>query len=143
MFRYTYKGTADYLLVKVETININEDWQYLENNTIDFEQAMNSTKLEDIYLPHVWNKLDAVEMEPEYRRAASWYKKSIEIDKDPDAFYKLYFEGINTTSSIYVNGDLAYTHIGGYVGFEIDITPYVLKENPSIEISVRVDNSCN
>jgi beta-galactosidase len=143
MFRYTYKGTTDYLHIKVETTIINEDWQYLENNTLDFDQAMNSMQWEDIDLPHSWNKLDAVDLVSGYRRDASWYKKSIEIEIDPGALYKLYFEGVNITSAIYVNGNHAYTHKGGSVGFEVDITPYVSEQIPSTEISVRVENSFN
>jgi len=143
MFKYTYKVSADHLLVKVETVNINEDWQYLESNTQDFELAMQSEYWEEIKLPHTWNKWDAIDMVPGYRRDASWYKKTLEIEKDPGALYKLYFEGVNITSSIFVNGQHAHTHKGGYVGFEVDITPYLKEDNPSTEITIRVDNGYN
>ena len=122
--------------------NINSNWLYLENNTTEITDLKNQNNWTAINLPHTWNQWDALDMKPGYRRDASWYQKNIFIENYENAHYVLYFEGANISSQIYVNGQLAGTHIGGYVGFEIDITNYVNKGKENL-ISVRVDNSYN
>jgi len=122
--------------------NINNDWQYLEENHTAIEQIKAATSWTKINLPHTWNQWDATDLVPGYRRNASWYKKEMVIPAQEDAKYLLYFEAVNLQAQVYVNGQLAGKHIGGYVGFEIDITEYV-KKGQSNEILVRADNGYN
>lgn len=122
--------------------NINEDWLYLENNSTDLQEIQQATSWNAITLPHTWNDEDVMDSEPGYRRSASWYKKNLEISKiSKDKRYKLYFEGANITTKVYVNGKKAGEHIGGYLGFKIDITDLI--KNGKNEILVRVDNGLN
>lgn len=122
--------------------NINSDWQYLEKNLQTIEELQDQSSWEKIDLPHTWNQWDAVDNAPGYRRDASWYQKEIFITEYEDAQYLLYFEGVNITSEVYVNGEKAGGHVGGYLGFEVDITPFI-KKNQNNKISIRVDNSYN
>ncbi len=118
--------------------NINENWSYLEN---DSEELPNTKAKEwqSISLPHSWNSTDATDLEPGYRRNASWYAKTLAINNVvPNQNYFLYFEGANITSKVFVNGEQAGGHIGGYIGFEIDITKFI--HTGDNEILVRVDN---
>jgi len=123
-----------------EIININQEWQYLEKNEDDVSKIDGLNGWEKIDLPHTWNQWDAVDNSPGYRRDASWYKKEMKIPSYDDAQYVLYFEGVNITSHVYVNGVDVGGHTGGYVGFEIDITDHVKKGEINI-IKVKVDNS--
>lgn len=69
-------------------------------------------------------------------------KKNLVIDKiDSDKLYKLYFEGSNITTKVYVNGKEVGEHIGGYIGFTFDISKFINVGNN--EVLVRVDNSYN
>ena len=122
--------------------NINQDWQYLEENHTDLSVVEKATRWESINLPHTWNQWDATDLVPGYRRNASWYKKNITIPAQEKVQYLLHFEAVNLQAQVYVNGQLAGSHIGGYVGFEIDITDYVKKGLPN-EILVRADNGYN
>lgn len=125
-----------------EKININEDWYYLERNVENPEKAKQADAWIPLDLPHTWNAEDALDSDPGYRRSGSWYKKDLNFDKiSEDKIYKLYFEGSNITTEVYVNGHKAGEHIGGYLGFEIEITEFI-KEG-SNEILVRVDNGFN
>ena len=125
---------------KVE--NINSEWQYLENNLVDVKSLDKQTDWKIIDLPHTWNQWDAVDNSPGYRRDASWYQKELFIEDFERAQYLLYFEGVNITSDIYINGKRAGRHIGGYVGFEVDISLFIKKGQKNI-LSIRVDNSYN
>ena len=123
-------------------ININEDWSYLENDTKEISEALNTKDWMSINIPHSWNSLDATDLYPGYRRSGSWYKKTVTIDKiNSNKIYELYFEGVNITSEIYVNGTKVGEHIGGYIGFTIDISKHI--QNGTNEIIVRADNSYN
>jgi len=122
--------------------NINSDWQYFENNLTDVNSLASQSAWQTIDLPHTWNQWDAVDNAPGYRKDASWYQKEIFIDNITDAQHLLYFEGVNISSEVYVNGEIAGEHIGGYVGFEVDISPFINKGQNNT-ISIRVDNSYN
>ncbi|MDW3212020.1 MAG: glycoside hydrolase family 2 TIM barrel-domain containing protein [Reichenbachiella sp.] len=119
--------------------NINDNWSYLELPVEHVSEVKNKDGWTPISLPHSWNGEDAVDVIPGYRRSISWYKKSLSMDVlDNDKRYFLYFEGVNIKSSIFVNGQLAGDHVGGYIGFEIEISSFLQKgEN---EILVKVDN---
>ena len=119
--------------------NINAGWEYLENNTTALSKAKANNNWEPINLPHSWNQWDAVDAVAGYRRDASWYRKSIPVPADHSGRIRLYFEGANTNSDVYVNGRRAGGHVGGYVGFHVDITDYLLPEKEN-EIMVRVTN---
>jgi beta-galactosidase len=122
--------------------NINKDWKYLENNSSDYTKIQGLEKWENIDLPHTWNQWDVMDMNPGYRRDASWYQKEITIGDIGPSQIILYFEGVNMSMDLYVNGVRAGGHVGGYVGFEIDITQWVEKGANNL-ISIRVDNSYN
>jgi beta-galactosidase len=122
--------------------NINENWLYLENNTPNLNDAQKTSNWTEINLPHSWNSEDATDLNPGYRRDASWYQKKLNIDHiNSNKRYFLYFEGSNVTTKVYVNNKEAGGHIGGYIGFTIDITNYIKEGNN--DIFVRVDNSYN
>ncbi|MRX38518.1 DUF4982 domain-containing protein [Flavobacterium sp. LC2016-23] len=120
--------------------NINDHWLYLENHTPNLNDAQKAANWTGINLPHSWNSEDATDLNPGYRRDASWYQKQLNIAQiDPDKRYFLYFEGANVTTKVYVNGKEAGGHIGGYIGFTIDITNFIKEGNNAV--FVRVDNS--
>ena len=122
------------------SININDNWFYLENDTEDFNSALRQEEWKAISLPHSWNALDATDVTPGYRRSSSWYKKELELTEIvSDQVYRLYFEGVNIVSEVYVNGSKVGGHIGGYIGFSVDITNAVT--TGVNEVLVRVDNS--
>ncbi len=122
--------------------NLNSDWNYIESNTENLSEIKINSNWVGINLPHSWNSQDATDNEPGYRRSASWYKKNLVIESiDANKDYQLYFEGSNITTKVYVNGKEAGGHIGGYIGFTIDITKFINAGNN--EVLVRVDNSYN
>jgi beta-galactosidase len=123
---------------------INDSWQYLEDPIVDVRDLVKSKMAwTTVNIPHSWNAFDAVDQVPGYRRSASWYKKNINIPiSAKDSRIIIYFEGINTESKVFVNNKFAGGHVGGYIGFEIDITPFI-KYGSNNLIAVRADNSIN
>jgi hypothetical protein len=59
---------------------LNNDWDYLEQNIKSIsELGKNNFIWQKINLPHSWNRFDATDNIPGYRREASWYRKSLYI----------------------------------------------------------------
>ena len=128
-------------VVRTKT-NIDLGWNYLENDTENLPEVNSATNWVALNLPHSWNSQDATDNDPGYRRSASWYKKNLVISNiDSNKLYKLYFEGSNITTKVYINGKEVGEHIGGYIGFTFDISK-VIKEGNN-EVLIRVDNSYN
>ena len=103
---------------------LNHGWRYLEQN-IPLDEAANRevAAWQAIDLPHTWNRRDATDNEPGYRRDVGWYRCEIFIaEYSSPLIYRLAFEGVNISCEIFVNGQKAGSHVGGYVGFTVDIT---------------------
>ncbi len=126
---------GDYLL--------NPGWDYYPSAVGQPEALDISHTAVRVDLPHSWNRFDPTDSVPGYRRDASWYRKQLKVSSSSEPRrYLLYFEGANMTAQVYVNGQHAGGHIGGYLGFEIDVTDH-LKTDVDNEILVRVDNGVN
>jgi beta-galactosidase len=127
-----------------QVLSLNAGWSYLEDNCADPAAVSQSTVAwKRVDLPHTWNVWDAVDALPGYRRSASWYKKDLMIPRCAnDLRFILSFEGVSISSDVYVNGLRAGGHAGGYVGFDIDITPYV-RQGEENTIMVRATNEYN
>jgi len=137
--------TTQNLSVKphVQTLLISTDWDYLEYNTEDINLAQNKNNWQPVDLPHTWNDFDPVDSKPGYRRSASWYRKFVDIAVDDEGLrYILSFEGAQLVADVYVNNQRAGGHIGGYLGFDVDITDYLNKGEQNA-VFVRVDNTVN
>ncbi|WP_246143959.1 glycoside hydrolase family 2 TIM barrel-domain containing protein [Neolewinella aurantiaca] len=119
--------------------NINKGWKYFGNNTRLPDSSAFRGGGETVDLPHTWNQWDAVDNLPGYRRDASWYQKSLFIPSMKDRRILLYFEGANTKADVYCNGKRVGGHVGGYLGFEVDLTE-AARPGEFNDIAVRVDN---
>lgn len=118
----------------------NDGWMYLEKALTDVNAVAAEQEWQAVHLPHTWNATDTVDAAPGYRRNASWYKK--QFTGAQQLRQLLYFEGANMETEVYLNGELAGTHVGGYIGFTIDLTPH-LKRGETNELLVRVSNAYN
>ena len=122
-----------------ETTNLNTDWQYLEKDLKNIDDVLADKDWQSIQLPHTWNSTDVLDTQPGYRRSGSWYKKNLKLSsKKSGSIYQLYFEGVNISSTIYLNGVKVGGHIGGYIGFTIDVTNNIKQGNN--ELMVYVNN---
>jgi len=95
-----------------------------------------------VHLPHTWNATDADDDADGFWRGECTYEKILRLG-DEIAGKKVYlrFEGAYQETRIFVNGEAAGEHLGGYTAFIFDITDLVRKGDNSI--LVRVDNKFN
>lgn len=122
------------------TQTINDGWKFSlyagDASAADFDVA----GWTDISIPHTWNAKDAEDEIPGYYRGKGWYRKAIVVEElIPGQKVYLKFEGSNQVTSVFVNGQLAGTHKGGYSAFTFDVTEYVHTGRNLVAVSV--DNS--
>lgn len=121
-----------------EVVNLNREWTYKRGDYVGAQRTdYDDSCWECIGLPHSFSI--PYFMSKDFYTGYGWYRKKIslsKVDLTKDIF--LEFDGVFQEAEVYVNGQLAGTHRGGYTGFNVRITPYVVKgENV---IAVRVNN---
>lgn len=126
--------------------SVNTNWQFHKGNISGMPAIADSHTIWDkVSLPHTWNTADVYDDTPGYYRGIGWYKKTLYIPSDwKNKSVYLHFEGANQVTEVYVNGQLAGKHIGGYTGFRFPINKYLKPGTDSLsanEVEVKVDNS--
>lgn len=128
----------------VQSINSNWLFQKGDDGT-NFSKNPPTAGWEPVSLPHTWNATDTFDDAPGYYRGAGWYKKTLFVPAGA-AGRRVYlaFEGANQLAEVYVNGQLAGRHTGGYTAFRVPIDK-LLKADAAAgnEVLVKVDNSFN
>lgn len=121
-----------------EVINLNREWLYCRGDYSGAEQAdYDDSEWEPIGLPHSFSI--PYFLSKDFYTGYGWYRKTVDFtpnDLKKDLF--LEFDGVFQEAEVYINGQLAGTHRGGYTGFNVRITPYA-KPGANL-IAVRVNN---
>ena len=79
---------------------------------------------------------------PGFRRDASWYRRPLAINAPAGQVHRLYFEGANMETDVYVNGKRVGGHVGGYLGFTVDVSEALVPGQVN-DLMVRVSNRYN
>ena len=129
-----------------ERVSFNEDWLFQKTDTANaYETDFDDSNWRNLSVPHDW----AIEgpFKPEYNLRTgglpvfgmAWYRKHFTIDAAKKGqIITLEFDGVMNNSTIYINGKKIYHRPFGYIGFEIDITPYIDFANKNV-IAVNVN----
>lgn len=118
---------------------ISENWLYLENPERDVALVSEMDAWDAVDLPHTWNALDTTDDVTGYRRDGSWYRKQIDLDIEAGERYFLHFEAAQFKADVYVNGERSGGHVGGYVGWDMEVTDQL--RSGANDILVRVSNA--
>lgn len=129
---------------------INESWKFIKSNDISgVEEFLKiSHEGETLDLPHTWNDKDVIDEGKGYHRGTGWYVKQVRIPSDfSEKEVFLFFEGVATKADIYINKQLARTHVGGFTRFVVPVSKYInfdqSKEFSTFNVVVKADNSYN
>ncbi len=124
-----------------EKSSLNYHWYFSKTDSLkgQIEDIKDSAKI--VNIPHTWNDKDVLDDgERGYYRGVAWYAKSLHLKKEVGKKYFLYFEGANQETTLYVNGQKAGEHVGGYSAFQFDITPFLNPAGDNL-IKIKVDNA--
>lgn len=112
-------------------ILLNDGWKV---KAIEFSQR--GAKSEEVTLPHTWNALYEAGTH-RYERTAKAYERNLNVtEKMLDGRLWLYFEGVNTVATVFVNKRSVGEHKGGYTAFCLEITDKVKIGDNLIEVWV-------
>ncbi|CAH1210918.1 Putative beta-glucuronidase [Paenibacillus allorhizoplanae] len=123
-----------------KSIEINETWRFIRG---DEEQAASELYKDDhwhtVNIPHTWNAIDGANGY-EYYQGACWYRKAFAVEPSYEGSQLfIEFNGSNSITDVYVNGQHLGQHKGGYSTFRFNITD-VVKHGTVNVIAVKVDN---
>lgn len=121
-------------------INLNQDWRFIQED----KGLPESLPLdwESVDLPHSWNAIDGHDGNGSYDRGKYWYAKTFKTPKQPLAGGRVFVEilAAGQQATVYVNGQEAVYHEGGYSIFRADITDMCKKDEENLLV-VACDNS--
>ena len=118
--------------------NFNRDWRYESGDVAGAEHPdFNDSDWQHIGLPHSFSI--PYFLSTDFYEGYGWYRKNFKVDKkELEGVLSLDFDGVFQEAEIYVNGQKAGVHRGGYTGFNVDMTPF-LHEGDNV-VAVRVNN---
>ncbi|NQT59805.1 MAG: glycoside hydrolase family 2 protein [Bacteroidetes bacterium] len=122
---------------------INFGWKY----SIDFKDTYKKPAFDDkefveVDIPHTNIELPYNCFNEEEYQFISCYRKKIQMDHTELSNKKIFidFAGVMTYAEVFVNGEFAGSHKGGYTPFSIDATPFIRAGNEQILV-VKVDST--
>ena len=124
--------------------SINDNWQFVRQDVADaMKDTFDNTSWQIVNLPHTWNAKDVMDDESGYYRGIGWYRRAVNIPIEYSGKQiTLYFEGANQEVELFVNGQRAGIHVGGYTRFSFDITPFLIvgeRNNFAVKVNNRYD----
>lgn len=124
-----------------EKRTINDGWKFYKGDagseavSVDYDDS----RWERVNLPHTWNAEAYVVKN--YYKGIGWYRKVFTLSpewKEREIF--LHLEGASKEAQVFVNGQCAGRHVGGYTAATFDITSLV-KHGQANTLAICVDNS--
>ncbi|MCS2956382.1 hypothetical protein NXX53_02635 [Bacteroides salyersiae] len=105
-------------------VSITDNWKFTPSDSENFASSgLDDSKWQTVSIPHTWNDKDIIDEQRGYRRAASWYRKHLNIPLEMKGRkIVLLFEGVGSKADVYLNGEHLKTHMGAYTAFTVDIT---------------------
>lgn len=132
-----------------QDILLNDNWKTIASDSNQhafngFEQSSyKTTTWKTVNVPHNWDAYEG------YRRMLhgnkhgyAWYKKSFAVNKQNGKRYFLFFEGVGSYATVWLNGKQVGTHAGGRTSFTIDITNEIISGKQN-DLAVRADHPPN
>lgn len=93
---------------------------------------------ESITLPHCWNKYDGQNGKSDYYRGKCWYVKELDIpEQKPGTHVYVEFLAAASACEVFINGQKAAEHEGGYSIFRADITSCLNKTKNVLSVMVN------
>ncbi len=101
----------------------------------------NDKQWQVVNVPHNWDAYEGYRrLRHGNRHGYAWYRKSFELKhKQPNKRYFLFFEGVGSYATVWLNEKQVGYHAGGRTTFTIDVTNAIHAGKPNI-LAVRADH---
>jgi hypothetical protein len=132
-------------------LSLNSNWYSIANDSNQhaydgFENAsFNTTAWQQVNVPHNWDAYEGYRrLHHGNRHGYAWYRRTFTVaSKEKSKRYFLWFEGVGSFATVWVNGKKAGEHAGGRTTFTIDVTDLILDNNQPNLLAVRADHPAN
>ncbi|QKJ28503.1 DUF4982 domain-containing protein [Mucilaginibacter mali] len=130
-----------------QDISLNANWKTIaddnSNKTYNgFEQTSFSDKSwKTVNVPHNWDDYGGYRrLKHGNRHGYAWYRKMFTVAAQPQGKrYFLFFEGVSSYATVWLNGKQVGYHAGGRTTFMLDVTDAILPGKTNL-LSVRADH---
>ncbi|MBO0947906.1 malectin domain-containing carbohydrate-binding protein [Fibrella forsythiae] len=130
-----------------QDISLDADWRTVTSDRHQaypsFEQpSFSETDWRTVDVPHNWDDYAGYRrLTHGNRHGYAWYRKSFTVKSQPaEKRYFLYFEGVGSYATVWLNGQQVGAHAGGRTTFTIDITNAIRLNNQANLLAVRADH---
>ncbi|WP_225552136.1 malectin domain-containing carbohydrate-binding protein [Sphingobacterium bovistauri] len=137
--------------VRITTL-LNDDWitrldtnNSLDPNSISLLKPSLDKDWKSVSVPHNWDDYYG------YRRlfhgnlhTTAWYKKTFETPNvSSNKRFYLFFEGVGSYATVWLNGTKVGSHAGGRTTFTLDISKAIHKDNKKNTLIVKAEHPLN
>ena len=123
-----------------QSLALDSGWRFQRSDVAEAASpGFDDSHWQAVTLPHTYNAVDG-EAGGDYYRGPAWYRRKLVLPAlDRTRQYWLQFDGAALVAEVWINGQAAGRHAGGFAAFRFDITP--LLHAGRNEIAVRVANA--
>ena len=123
--------------------NFNPGWRFHKGDAPEaYKIDFNDSDWEVVSTPHTVELMPAEASGCRNYQGIAWYRKRFVIPKEVNGKnVTLHFEAAMGKQTIYVDGKMVKSHLGGYLPFNIDLTQLGINAGDSCLIAVMTDNS--
>ena len=133
-----------------QDIILNNSWKTIANDTNPhvqngFEKPdFDDSGWQEVDVPHNWDRYEGYRrLKHGNRHGYAWYRKEFDVENiHQGKRILLWFEGVGSYATIWVNGQYAGYHSGGRTSFTLDISENFHFDEPNL-IAVRADHPAN
>ncbi|MGI4869883.1 MAG: malectin domain-containing carbohydrate-binding protein [Janthinobacterium lividum] len=130
------------------TIPLLDDWRTVADNKKPqgFEQpGYRDQDWQTVAVPHNWDAYAGYRrLRHGNRHGTAWYRKTFTVnDYGKDARYFLFFEGVGSYATVWLNGQQLGTHAGGRTTFTLDATPALHPDGRPNVLAVLANHPAN
>lgn len=119
--------------------NFNPEWRFHLGDVRNAERAdYDDSQWEVVSTPHCVKLEPAEASGGRNYQGIAWYRKHFVA---PASRLELHFEAIMGKQKVYVNGQLACEHLGGYLPVMVDLSKWGVRKGDSCVVAVMADNS--
>lgn len=149
LFAFSITKLAAQTTTRQEVL-LNSGWQTIadDNNSqayTGFEQSNYSTKnWKSVTVPHNWDQYEGYRrLKHGNRHGYAWYRKTFSAKQlKAGQRYFLWFEGVSSYATVWLNGKQVGKHAGGRTSFTLDVTEAIKLNQPNL-LAVRADHPAN
>ncbi|MDD3422363.1 MAG: glycoside hydrolase family 2 TIM barrel-domain containing protein [Bacilli bacterium] len=121
--------------------NLNYDWQFIPDFKEEYIGAKNISGTHRVNLPHTIKELPYNYFDEESYQTTATYLKIFRLSiASLNKVVRLHFEGVMNKCEVFINGEKAGEHQGGYTAFDVNISRFIMFDRDNV-LLVKVDAS--